>query len=289
MIRRVWVLPAFVLLTLGAATTSSVAQEELPVTWRSAEVKTLASDAVEGMEYKIVVTLPGGYADSTERYPVVYYLDAWYMAGGIEETYRWLRAFDDIPPLILVGISFQADGGQALYLRARDYVPTEVSPEDMSPYYASVTPASGGASEFLKFIKDELIPFVEGGYRVDPTDRGLLGYSHGGLFSSWVLFNAPELFQRYLIGSPSSDWDDYVVLDDEAAYAERSSSLPARVFLSIGGEEDRTGFDRLKKRLESRGYEGLELTTMVFEDETHTSAIPGTYSRAFRILYGRQP
>jgi len=209
------------------------------------------------------------------------------MAGGVEETYRWIRAFDEIPPLILVGISWEADEAQSIYFRARDYIPTEVSPDSLSPSLARLTPASGGAPEFLTFIKEELIPFIENEYRVDPTDRGLFGYSHGGLFASWVLFNTQGLFHRYLIGSPSIWWDNYVVLDHEASLAEHTNSLPARVFLSIGSEEGLTAFSRLRERLESRGYKDLHLTTIVFDGENHTSAIPAIYSRAFRVLYGR--
>jgi hypothetical protein len=44
---------------------------------------------------------------------------------------------------------------------------------------------------------------------------------------------------------------------------------------------------RLKDRLGSGNYADLELTTSMLSDETHTSGVPATYSRAFRALYGR--
>jgi len=61
MLRQTWILCMFSVL-IGAATMTSVAaQNRLPHTWRTAEIRSLKSDAVKGMEYKIVVTLPSDY------------------------------------------------------------------------------------------------------------------------------------------------------------------------------------------------------------------------------------
>jgi uncharacterized protein len=56
---------------------------------------------------------------------------------------------------------------------------------------------SGGAVRFLECIEKEIIPFVESNYRVSPADRGIGGYSYGGLFSLYVLFFKPALFSIY--------------------------------------------------------------------------------------------
>jgi predicted alpha/beta superfamily hydrolase len=239
---------------------------------------------VEGVDYEIVVSVPKDYESSSDRYPVVYYLDAWYAAGGVEETYHWLRAFDDIPPLILVGISWMTDGQGALFNRSRDYTPTEDPAE-----HTDLIPVSGGGKSFLTFLTDELIPLIEREYRADDSSRGLLGYSLGGLFGAWVLFNHPGIFDRYLLGSPYVRWDDWLVMKQEAEYAEKNDHLPARVY-SCSATEDSVlpDFQALKERLESRSYRDLEFTADLFPDETHTSLIPACYSRAFRVLYGRR-
>ena len=137
---------------------------------RTSEIRTVTSTAVEGFDYEIVVSVPKDYESSSDRYPVVYYLDAWYLAGGVEETYHWLRAFDDIPPLILVGVSWRTDGPGAHFNRTRDYTPTE----DPSAHTELLT-ASGGGESFLSFITDELIPLIEREYRTDDSSRGLFG------------------------------------------------------------------------------------------------------------------
>lgn len=265
-----------------------------PVTLAGTEVRSLVSTAVEGMEYKIFIALPKGYDASSERYAVLYCLDAWNHFGIITETYRLLRYFNDIEPLLIVGISWEADDAQHLYNRSRDYFPTYVSPKELAEQFgqglADLIPTSGGAAEFLHFFQDELFPFVEREYRVDPSDRGIFGHSAGGNFTAWVLFNTPEVFQRYLIGSPFLPWDDGLAYKQEAAYAERQSALPAQVFLSIGSEEGEgtvARLERLRDTMEARNYEGLDLAFTVFEGETHMSGLPVTYSRALRVLYGR--
>ncbi len=236
----------------------------------------------EQVDYRIVVSVPPDYDATSERYPVVFYTDAWYVAGGVEETYHWLRAFRDIPPLILVGVSWQTDGAGAYRNRARDLTPsldTINHPELRN---------AGGASDFFRFLHDRLIPFVDSQYRTVPSPRGLMGYSLGGLFASWVLLNHPGTFNRYLLGSPYVRWDNWLVLRQEAEYAAGHDSLAARVY-SCSGTDDFVlpDFAKLRERLESRKYAGFEYTAEVFPGESHTSAIPGCYSRAFRALYGK--
>ncbi|MBI5647733.1 MAG: alpha/beta hydrolase [Ignavibacteriae bacterium] len=260
---------------------------------RGTEVRTIHSKAVDGMEYKIFIGLPDNYSSSSDTYPALYFLDGWNQFGILVETYRLLRLFNDIPPLVLIGISWEGDEKAHVYNRARDYIPTHLSQhvlaERFGQDYADLFPASGGAPKFLAFIQDELIPFVEREYRIDTTSRGIFGHSAGGLFTAWLLFTRPELFQKYLIGSAALWWDDDYVFKQEAEYRAAHDSLTARIFVTVGSEEGEwlvTSWAKLKDRLQYRQYAGLNVTTMMFEGETHSSVIPGTYSRALRVLYG---
>ena len=67
----------------------------------------------------------------------------------------------------------------------------------------------GGADAFLKVFKDELIPFVEDHFEVSNSDRVLIGNSLSGLAALHSLLTHPNLFNRYLIISPSLWWDDW--------------------------------------------------------------------------------
>jgi predicted alpha/beta superfamily hydrolase len=264
------------------APTAASSQEFPAVSWRNSHVRTVTSNAPEPIDYEIVIHLPKEYAGSTDNFPVVYYLDAYFTAGGVEETYLWLRAFEDIPPLILVGVSWMTDYDGAIYSRTRDYTPVE------DPTFQSEqAPVSGGGEKFLEFLTDDLIPLIEREYRTDDSSRGFIGYSLGGLFGSWVLINHPGIFDRYMVGSPYIRWGDWLVLKQEAEYAETHDYLNAKVYTCSGTDDFvLPDYEALKERLESREYRGLEFTAELFPDESHTSLIPGCYSRAFRALYG---
>jgi predicted alpha/beta superfamily hydrolase len=143
---------------------------------------------------------------------------------------------------------------------------------------------SGGAAKFLKALQKEIIPFVEQTYRVEKHDRGLAGYSDGGLFSLYALFHAPQAFQRCFAGSPTMFEE---VFDYEEAYASSHTDLPARLFISLGGNElDLVEpVKRLVDRLHARKYPGLTLTTHVFPGEGHSSAYAPAIVRALCTLY----
>jgi predicted alpha/beta superfamily hydrolase len=102
------------------------------------------------------------------------------------------------------------------------------------PEYQKV---SGGGPKFRDFLERELIPWVDREYRTVPGDRTLVGHSYGGLFSSWVLVTKPELFQRYVVVSPSLWYDDHLVSGLEERYAASHRRLSARVYLCVGSRE----------------------------------------------------
>jgi hypothetical protein len=142
---------------------------------------------------------------------------------------------------------------------------------------------SGGAAHFLKSLREEIIPFIEAIYRLSP-ERGLAGYSYGGLFSLYALFHAPELFQRYFAGSPTMNEQ---LFEYEEQYASAHRDLAAKVFITKGGLESdlHEPIRRMVDRLRSRAYPGLELQPQVFEGEGHSSGYAASVSRTLRELY----
>ena len=67
---------------------------------------------------------------------------------------------------------------------------------------------SGGADAFLAVIEKQIIPFIENRFDVSQSDRVLIGKSMSGLAVVHTALSKPELFNRYLIISPSIWWDD---------------------------------------------------------------------------------
>lgn len=262
-----------------------------PVVLPRTEVRRLAS-AANGVEYRLYVSLPPGYGeDGDARYPVLYLLDADYSFAIAKNVTEHLSDRDHLVETILVGVAY---GGPLRYRlnRTRDYTPTHVPrlPADFG-YQEEYQKASGGGPAFRRFLAEELVPFVDREYRTVPGDRTLVGHSYGGLFGAWVLVTSPDLFTRYLLVSPSLWYDDHLLDRLEARRAAGHRRLPARVYLAVGSRErnDRRSMvadlEAFAARLRGRGYEGLELETDVFEEDTHNSVFPMALTRGVRYLF----
>ena len=274
------------------------------VTIQSSEVRAMSSSHVD-QEFRLLIALPLNYATCDTTYPVLYVLDANLAFGIVTETARLLEAEQAIPQLIIVGITYPTDNELAqLVLRSRDYTPSVNDAwirtwlEERAEYFDTPLEykGTGGAGNFLQFIREELKPFIHSNYRVNPDDQAFIGGSLSGLFGLYTLFHAPDAFNRYIIGSPSIWWDDKVVITYEAEYAARKANLTARVFMSAGSLEEAenepdptamvTNMNHLAKIMRDRDYAGLELKTHIFEGETHLSVIPATISRGLRGIFG---
>jgi predicted alpha/beta superfamily hydrolase len=236
------------------------------VTIQDTEMHRLSSSYVD-QEYNILVALPPGYADSDKTYPTLYTTDGDLVFGAVTQIARLVAVDKTIPQLVVVGIGYPVHWTKTSPYRERDYIPEG---------WHQNHPA-GRADNFLRFVCEELIPWVGSEYRVDPDDRCYGGDSHGGLFGLYALLTRPEAFGRYLIGSPTIYNDDPEVFRCERDYAATHSDLQARVLVYVGQLEDETQIAntrRICQILEDRGYDGLHLTLRVFEGQTHQSVIP---------------
>src|SRR5688572_21495463 len=148
-----------------------------------------------------------------------------------------------VPELIIVGVTWGGTNPRHDSLRARDY----------TPGHENSFPQSGGAPEFLSFMKNELFPYIESNYKADKNDRALAGCSFGGLFTLFALFAEPGLFQRYIAASPAYGWNREIIYKYEQAYFEKKPTAPARLFMTMGGvEKGVPGYEKLVKHLQSR-------------------------------------
>jgi len=268
----------------------------------NSEVLTLHSESVD-QKYRIPVALPMDYAESQDKYPVLYVLDAdmvFAYATDLVRSAVSLRSFSfmgsdpfvaHVPRLIVVGIGYPMswyDQPRLWWsLRTRDQTPTP-NPDDARALGLEGTDG-GNARKFLRFIRRELMPYVNANYRTVPEDSTIVGHSGGGLFALYVLFHEPETFKRYVVSSPSLWWDKKVAFDYEGEYASRRKDLPARLFLSVGSLEDGmvTNLKELVSVLKERGYTGLDWESHVFKDETHLSVGYPAICRGMTFVFGK--
>ncbi|MBE2183146.1 MAG: alpha/beta hydrolase [Anaerolineae bacterium] len=217
-------------------------------------------------DYQILVGLPENYSssDPNRRYSVVYVLDANYYFGAVTDFIRVENLVQELPNLIVVGIGYP-----------------------QNPLGERITDMLENPDQFLAFIGNELIPFIDSHYQTDasPAERTLIGHSLGGQFVLYSLFSNPELFSRYVAASPGSPgWDTIIPL--EADFSNDHSELPVSLFMSSGEEEQiRSLIEDMFATIQSRDYDELEATYFIIENATHgSSAIPAiTYG--LRYVY----
>ena len=243
--------------------------------------------------YRLTIALPFGYsAQDTVHYPVLYILD-----GDpnlpLAALIQWNMTYDgEVPNILMVGIGYQVPNFMATVpYRTRDLTPTlDASADSEMTAHHHVQMISGGADRFLRVMTEEIMPFVRQHYKAS-DDQALAGHSFGGLFAAHVLLTRPGLFDRYLISSPSLDWDRGEIKREESSYfSSGHRNLVARVFISAGSAEPDSMVPDVKaltSTLTGRNYKGLELTEKIFDGETHLSVIPFAMSKGLRALYGK--
>ncbi len=298
------VLSALVLAAgLGAVADARASQEPLFVV---PEIQTHRLHSVHvNQEFEVHVGVPVSRRDGSERFPVLYMTDS---QGGLsfaEET-RLMQALGDLKSFIMVGIGYPGENLlSGMRVRWRDLTQAEYSGELIPDVWDAVVPgvlaatdkASGGAPEFLRFLRDELVPFIDANYPTVPGDRGYWGDSLGGLFGLYAMLTEPDVFNRYIIGSPSIWWNDELLLQKAEEFIAHNDELHAKVFMAVGGLEELAGEDaafrmvtnvgRLERMLRDADLDGLELSTHVFGDETHLTVFPLNYYRGVQMVYGR--
>ena len=187
------------------------------------------------------VYLPLGYADQKEkRYPVIYLLDGSadedfiHIAGLVQfGSFSWIQM---LPESIVVGIA-NVD-------RKRDFTYPSKNERDQKEL-----PTSGGSARFIETLAKEIQPLVRKTYRTN-GETTLIGQSLGGLLATEVLYTRPELFDHYIIVSPSLWWDDRSMLKRDAPKIPKGTS----VFIGVGkeGEIMEAVAKELHEKLESK-------------------------------------
>ncbi|MBZ0114845.1 MAG: hypothetical protein K8J08_20460 [Thermoanaerobaculia bacterium] len=269
----------------AASTTQGPSKVVYPkVELEGTEVRELTAEA-NGENYEIYVKFPRGYEAGKENYPVLYVLDAETNFGGV--TYIVQRLIKDriLPPMLVVGVAYGVDYDTFYQLRTRDLTANPGTP-------CRGGSCGGGAEAFRKFLAKELFPFIEANYRVAGKSRALYGHSFGGLFGFYTLTTAPEMFDRYLLLSPSLWWAKRAVLEETKRRGPIKA--PTRLYVGIGARENSRHHDgesmvdhqlEMVRLLEGKEGTRLVIRSEVLDDETHRTLFGDAFTRGLRFLY----
>jgi len=281
-----------------------------PATVLASEVRMMKSKYT-GRKYRISISLPYAsfnsgrtawpFNEPLEKWPVVYLTDGnWYfgMVTAIVRNMAWFGKWtgENTTDAIVVGIGYPEDQNPQEALcdqtarRFHDFTPVRnEGVEKWVEEFVKRPSPTGGAGDFLGFIKHELIPIIEQDFPADPKKRILAGHSLGGTFTAFALFEEPSLFDTYIIGSPALAYGDRFIFKREELFAKRRKKLTAKVHLWIGEREelaDDPGLSdviRFGAILESRKYKGLTLVKQIFADLHHNEVIAPGFMSGLKI------
>ncbi|MHA2202918.1 MAG: alpha/beta hydrolase-fold protein [Candidatus Hodarchaeales archaeon] len=231
-------------------------------------------------DYRIQIGVPSNYNESTSfRYPTVYLIDGNYLfddtnphpnavvgPGGTIGIIEELIETGYLPPCILIGIDYE---GNLNSQRFRDFgMPTS-------------------RQFFYDFLGEELIPYIEGQYRTDPSSRTIIGHSlggtlvtycffqhnssHTGVFNQFVMLSGAYSYYLDPIESESSVFESF----DGVA----NPSLNISIFSAIGEQDTSVSVPEnmnLTNRLKSRYYKDFRFLGKLYEEHDHASIVrPG--------------
>ena len=179
-----------------------------------------------------------------------------------------------MPDFIIVGIA-NVD-------RRRDFT-FHTDLKDLKKSY----PTTGHSAEFIRFIKEELQPFVSSNYSSSQT-RYLIGQSLGGLLATEILLKEPTLFSHYLIVSPSLWWDNESILRNAKEILKNQSNSPLYVYIAVGKGEDKIMIrdaKELKNILQNSYGKNLTLDFKLMTEDNHATILHNAIYQALLKLY----
>ena len=230
----------------------------------------LVVSQILGEEREILVSLPEGYENSVERYPVLFILDGRYHFFHAAGLIEYLSKIRRIPPMIVVAVANKD--------RERDFLPTRMNH----------IPSSGKANRFLSFIEMELIPYVEKKFRT-ASFRIIMGHSFGGTFALHAMQQKPDLFQAYIIVSGALWWDNKLLLKRAVPFFQGRGSFDRFIYFSVGDESMPLvySFREFSKILRIDGPKGLRWKNEYMKSENHLSTPHRSLYRGLEFVFKR--
>lgn len=221
------------------------------------ETLTVAS-SYTGMTYPVTVYLPAGYATSTGPKRVLYSMDHDLQFGVV-------RQFVELKHLDVIIVSIGAIASD------RRFVDFDLP----------------GAQPYFRFLTLELIPRIEAQYRIDTTQRSLLGYSLSGLMDVIAIFQedpSSRYFKGYVITDPSLQFHTNELLAADQQLWDTTHNLAITVHhCSTSGSAP---YNTLPLQMKARGYQGLDYRFEVYP-YSHAAVLGPCVSDGLDYLFGR--
>ncbi|WP_298477442.1 alpha/beta hydrolase-fold protein [uncultured Maribacter sp.] len=227
----------------------------------------------EHRNYRVI--LPIDYdTNSGKKHDVIYVLDGETVVNVVSPIHRIASDWGEVPRCIIVGVDNKFVDG--VVMRNRDLLPTHVSS----------SPLSGGANNYLKFIKEELMPHIDKKYATSKRNT-LFGHSHGGTFTIYSMLSEPNLFNAYIATDPSLWWDGGYVTKKLKESLPNKPNLNVKLFVSgrKGYPYKNMGIETMDAVLKTNAPKNLKWESVAYENETHISVLLKTVYDGLKFVY----
>ena len=243
------------------------------------------------------IWLPEGYhANTNDRYPVIYMHDGqllfdkktspyakfwyrpfgWYIGGmfwEVDKTMSLLIREKKIRSAIVVSIWFIPNRRGAEFMPQKPITMVETGLEHIGD--SDVTPDDVISDNYLKFVTEELKPFVDKNFRTltDRDNTFVMGSSMGGSISAYAISEYPDIFGG--AACLSTDWTHGKGAEIDWYEQHWPKGGKHRLYFDYGTETHDAPFEPYQKRMDTvlrqHGYiEGEDWVTKKFDGADHS-------------------
>lgn len=184
-------------------------------------------DSSTKASYPVYIQLPKSYKNSVRNYPVVYLTDGPLTFPLATSAVKFPMNTGKMDEVIFVGIAHEK-GINGMDSRVKNFTPYKAN---------SWRRQTGSAEQYIAFLKQDVMSYINKNYRTLPTQNTYFGNSLGGLLGGYILLNHPNLFENYVLGSPSFWFNDNKLLKKEDFNKLNKLERNKRVFIAIGARE----------------------------------------------------
>lgn len=241
-------------------------------------------------------------------WPVLYMTDGNAVIGTAIDAMRAQASYPsgtNVQPGVLVAVGYPVEEAYDPFRRSWDLGPP---PGRSYPPFWEGSPEvrTGGGAEMVRFMTDQVRPFVESKISLDPDRQGLFGHSFGGLFALWWMFKTPAAFTHWIAASPAIAWEDSALLDHLPKFSPEPREIVVHLsagewegdqlapFQKLADDADQRLKDRANTRTiaaaqdmaeELSGYPGVTVTYETYRNENHMSVLPVAINRAIQTVF----
>jgi len=141
----------------------------------------------------------------------------------------------------------------------------------------------------MDFLVKLLQHFIHENFKVSDK-KTIIGQSLGGLLASEILLKRPQLFDTYMIISPSLWWNQQSMIPELEAYFKSNQELSKTVYVSLGKEHPvmQEVADKLVEAIRNGKNDKIQLIYKPMPEENHATILHKAIYEAFVVLYGKE-